>query len=345
MGSYPYPGMPTSQTSNPNAGSWAGENTGGVPFSGKTPQNYATLNIPGIGPITSSNVTAGNIFDPAQTSGDSSYQNIDTGVLAQYGQMSPQETAALSLTTDIAKQLQGEGQGLYQVGMPAYTQALNYAQQILGGNQAAAQRAVGPTEQNISDIYAGQQKAIQASGLRGGARDTAIAQAMQGQARDTGNLLPQMQSQMFAAAGQMGLAGAQAGGQFQQSAAGLNAEVAQLYQQQGQFAIQAEQSNRFGIGQLNVANRGLDIQQALGNAAIDLQQQGLNNQQSQFAQTLANQQNQFQQTFDWTKQYQQTLLSLQQQQIANQQQQAQGSKWGSLLGSAIQGGSFILGGL
>lgn len=321
--------------SNTQGYSWTGDNPGGAPFSQNAPPNYNPLNLPGIGPVTAPSVTMGTISDPAQTVNAGGYGNIDQGVLSAYSAMSPQEMAALSLTTDIAKQLQGEGQGLYNVGMPAYTQALNYAQQILGGNQAAAQRAVGPTEQNIADIYAGQKKAIEASGLRGGARDTAIAQAMQGQARDTGNLLPQMQTQMFQTAGQLGLAGAQAGGQFQQSAAGLNAEVAQLYQQQGQFAIQAEQANRFGIGQLNVANRGLDIQQALGNAAIDLQQQGINNQASQYQQSFAEQQRQFNQQFDWTKYYQQTLLQMQQQQLRQQQEAAQGNKWGQLLGSGL----------
>jgi len=273
------------------------------------------------------------------------YGAPDWGLIGQYAQMSPSEVAQIGAVTGYAKQLGDEGQGLFQASLPAYTASLNYMNQILGGGKAAAAEAVGPLAGNIADVYAGQRKAIEQSGLRGGARDTALAAAMQGQTRDIGNLLPQLQASTVQTAGQLGLAGAQAGGQFQQSAAALNQQVAQLYQQQQQFAIGAEQANRFGIGQLDVANRGLDIQQALGNKSIDLQQEGLTQQNNQFQQSFGLAQQNFglaQQQFDWTKQYQQQLLQLQNQQLQAQQSAAQGSKWGGILGAGLTGASLFL---
>lgn len=262
----------------------------------------------------------------------------DWAQIAGYEQRTPEELAALNSVTSLAQWLQGTGQDIYGVGMPAYSQAMNYVSTILGNSKAGAARAIGPQAGALGDVYAGAQRSLAAGPLRGGARDTAQANLAQQRAGDIGNLLPQAQQAALGVATSGGLAGIQTGLGAGQAAAGLETGLLQAGQQNRQFAISAEAQNRLGAAGIITQNRGIDagfLSSIFGtetSGALGLGSLAQQNYFGERAADLADQQ------FAAQSAYQQQLLQLQQQQLQYQAQQAEGAKSGGLLGTLISVG-------
>lgn len=273
-----------------------------------------------------------------------SLRTPDWGQIGNLERRTPEELAALNQVTSLAQWLQGSGESVYNVGMPAYTQAMNYISTILGPSKAGAARAIGPQAGGISDVYAGAQRSLEASGLRGGALDQVRANLQTQRARDIGNLIPQAQQAALGTAVSGGLAGINTGLGANQAAAGLQQNLLQIGQANRQFAISAEAQNRLGAAGIITQNRGIDAGFAssifgtetsgtLGLAGLE--QSGYFGERSA---DLADQQ------FAAQTAYQQQLLDLQRQQLQAQQSAAHGAKWGGLLGTAVTTGlSFIPG--
>ena len=295
---------------DPNAKPGAGSGGGNVPSSGLNLGNYATPN---------------------------------QSIIDAYSKKSPEEIAALQNVSSLARLLQGQGQQIYQIGAPAYAQAMQYYQALLSGDKNLAVAAIAPDAMGITDLYAGARAGIESGNLRGGARDTALANLGQQGTSQIAQLIPQARQNAAAAAGSGGLAGASLGTGLEGNSAQLDQALATYEGQNRQFAIGAEQSNRFGAAQIALSNKSLDLQKALGFASLDLQKQlgfaGIDASKLASQASLAQANSQFQQSFG----LQQSYLQLAQQQMVQQQQQASGAKWGGLLGTLIGAGATIYG--
>ena len=243
-------------------------------------------------------------------------------------QKTPQYQQALSNVTGLAQMLQGGGAGLYNVGAPAYQQSLKYYQDILGGSQAAAQRAIAPQVGAISQQGEGAAKALEASGLRGGALDTARANLAQQTAGNLSNLIPQAQQNAAQAAGSLGLQGTQQGMGALGSAGGLQQGVAGMEQNRMQTAAQQELANRQLGANAYLQGQGLNLQQLLGLTGLGV------NERLGLGQLGVEQGNQALQGWLGSNQIiagqgNQGLLS---QQMANNQAANAGQAWGGLFG-------------
>lgn len=265
----------------------------------------------------------------------SSLLNPNRDVLSLYSQRSPEEIAFFQAMTDIARLQLGAGANMYAVGFPAYYQAVKYWGSLLGGDKAAATRAVAPQGEQMADVWAGQRRGIESGPLRGGAKDQALAESSRQQAGQIASLLPQAISEAAQMSGSLGLAGTTQGMSGMAASAGTYGGLLSNETQNRQFAIGAEQANRFGGASLLLQDksldlqsllgmRSLDIQEMLGLGSLDLQRAGLAQNQSQFdaSQAFA------QQYFDWNKLFQQ------QQQQAQQRTQ-KGQMFGSIFSALI----------
>lgn len=264
-----------------------------------------------------------------------SYANPNQAILDKYAKKTPEEIAALNQVSSLARLLQGQGQQIYQIGAPAYAQAMQYYQALLSGDKNLAMSAIAPDAMALTTLYGGARSGVEASNLRGGARDTALANVGQQGTSDIAKLIPQARAGAAGAAASGGLAGANLGVGSEGAAAQLDQAVATYEGQNRQFAIGAEQANRFGAAQIALSNKSLDLQKALGFASLDLQKQlgfasiaaqnsARDQQSSQFAQSLALQQQSLA-----------TQISQFNQQMQQQKSQASGAKWGGLVGSAL----------
>jgi hypothetical protein len=242
-----------------------------------------------------------------------------------YSQRSPVEQATLRSVSDIARAMAAGGGSLFAAGYPAYSSAMGYLTTLLGGSKAAAARAIGPQAGNISDIYGGAERSLEAGPLRGGALETAEADLARRKVGDIANLIPQAQQAGLGLASTAGLAGAQAGEQAAAAAGGLQEQVTSLEQANRQFGISAEQANRFGAAGISTQNRALDIQAILGD-------RGLSIQENLGRGSLALQQQQI----DYSHWYQQQIIQIAQEQIKLQRSQQEGQKYGGLLGTLLK---------
>lgn len=250
------------------------------------------------------------------------YGSVNMGMLGNPQAVSrflatPQYQQSLSNVTGLARLLQGGGAGLYNVGSDTYKAGLDYYKQILGGNQAAMARAIAPQASAITDTGAGAQRALEASGLRGGARDVARAQLIQQTAGQLGNLGPQAIQNAAQAGSQLGLAGAQAGGQMEQAAGGLGTQVAGLEQARQQAAAQTALGAKGLELQQLLGMRGLDVNERLGLGQLATENYLGRNQLINQAAAIP---------------YGALQVGLQGQQMANQQGYASGNAWGGLFG-------------
>ena len=177
----------------------------------------------------------------------------------RFSERTPQETASLQSVSDIARLITGQGSGLYDVGAPAYSQAINYYRRLLGGSREAITEAVAPQGQAIADIYKGAERSLKAGPLRGGARELASGELSREKTGAIAGLPAQAREAAAAAAGGLGLAGAQAGVGAEQAGAGLYGNIAEM-----------EQANRFGGIGAAQAQQGLGLQAALGAARLTL---------------------------------------------------------------------------
>ncbi len=261
----------------------------------------------------------------------SSFLHPDYGQIARLGQRTPMEASSLQSVSDLARLISGQGGGLYNIGSPAYTQALAYYQRLLGGDKAAMTEAVAPEAQALSEVYKGAGNSLEAGPLRGGARETATAELGRQKTGQIAGLIPQARQAAAGAAGQLGLAGATAGTSAETAGASLYNQV-----------VGNEQANRQTAISQSLAQQNLGAQTTLGAARLtldDLVQSGQLGLQEYQALT-AGQLGLGRLTLD---QYLgQGNLSLRQQELAqrikeyqNQQSQQQGSMWGKILGGLL----------
>jgi hypothetical protein len=235
----------------------------------------------------------------------SKYQSPDYATIAKFGQRTPQELQAMNSVSALARLISGQGSGLYNVGSPAYAEALNYYKQLLSGNKQAVTAAIAPNAQAVNEIYKGAANSAAAGPLRGGAREQQSAELERQRAGQIAGLPQQAIQNAAAQAGSLGLSGAQAGSQQEQAGAGLYGQLASAEQQNRQQAIsQSQNQQQIGLNAtLGAANLtlqdlvqsgrlGLDEYQAmvgnnlaLGKLTLDqyLGQGNLNIQQQQLA--------------------------------------------------------------
>lgn len=125
------------------------------------------------------------------------------------------------------------GYDMIQRGMPATSSALNYYAKLLQGNRATmAQAVAGPTRQ-ITDVYRGAERSLERQGVRGGVRDTALAELSRDRAADIAGLTTGVQGQAadrladlgttLSNQGMQGISGA--AGQFGSAASGFGQQA------------------------------------------------------------------------------------------------------------------------
>jgi len=212
-------------------------------------------------------------FDPSKLPPDVSNPGFTPYTPAGY---SPEQLKYLSAITELAKMLQGQGQQLFGVGMPAYAQAIQFYRTLAGaGGRTGLQQLLAPTQEAIAAQAKGAASAIGSGYLRGGQRDQALAELERAKFAATAGLPMQARAQAVAALMSGGTQGISLG----QGASGLalqgqgaalqNVTTTDLTQQQ-----LAEQSKQFGSN-LGLGYAGLGLNKYLGMENINLGYAGL----------------------------------------------------------------------
>lgn len=110
------------------------------------------------------------------------------------------QTRLANLMSDFAKRQ-------FTLAQPAYTRALGYYNTLLGGNRAAMGQAVAPEAASISDRYAGAQRGLERSFVRGGERDLAMAELGRSKAADLSSLIRDVRPRAAGAIAELGQSG------------------------------------------------------------------------------------------------------------------------------------------
>lgn len=234
--------------------------------------------------------------------GDTQSGVPNEAILARYSQKTPDEIRHASNVDRLAQMIGEEGTSLYNISNPTYGRALSYYGDILSGSKAAAAQAMAPEADQIAEMTDAQQKAIRLSGVRGGARDTALAEAGQAGASALAGLVPKARAEAAQAGSALAMQGMALGTEQQGKAASMYDTLRGAETQGRQFAVEAELKNRIesqgidlqwaqtalqeklGMRGLDLQemsirinerlqNRGLDIQQMLGMRSLDLQRE------------------------------------------------------------------------
>lgn len=129
----------------------------------------------------------------------------------------------------IADLLKGKGNQVWDISLPAYKQALEYYQAILGGK--GLPMAVAPTLEGIANTSAGAENALRASGLRGGDLDSGLARLYQARSADMAKVVRDAQPTAAAALMQGALPGAELGSAMFSAAGGNYNALANLLKQ------------------------------------------------------------------------------------------------------------------
>lgn len=189
-----------------------------------------------------------------------------SSVLTPYAPAPPSadEEAHKQNITSLARLMGGQGEGLYNVSNPAYKQALDYYSRILSGDKGAVSQAIAPEAEMNAELTAGQEKAIGNSSLRGGARDTALAEAGRAGAGAISRLIPEARKNAAAAGGALAMQGMGLGSQQEGQAGSLYSSLADR-----------ELNDRLQSQGLDLQSQQLKLQEALGMKGLDMQQMGL----------------------------------------------------------------------
>ena len=147
------------------------------------------------------------------------------------------------------QQNQAAGKSLFNMGMPATQNAINYYSTILRGNRAAMQQATAGSAAQLTDVYRGAQRGLERQGVRGGEAATANAELN----RDRANSIAQLTTgQQGGAAAALGQIGGQATGQAINAtgdAGNAFNGVASQAAQQANYYTGNERSDMAGVGQ------------------------------------------------------------------------------------------------
>ena len=206
----------------------------------------------------------GTQIGPYQAANIDPYLSTNWGEVSRMQARTPQEAQALQALLGTGAASAQQAQQLQQFSVPQLEAVQKRNLALLGGNKAAATEAIAPQAAQIAEIQQGARRGLEAqSGLRGGARQQALAEQQRLAAGQIAGLIPQAQQQAQQQAGQLGMQG-------QQLAQGALGQAGSLFGA-GQ---QAEAQNRqFGIG-AEQANRQMALQALLGQSAQSLQARG-----------------------------------------------------------------------
>jgi hypothetical protein len=187
----------------------------------------------------------------------------------------PQEQEALSKLMGTGNASLGQAGQLNALSLPQLQAVSKRNMALLGGDKAAATGAIAPQAEQIAEVQRGSQRALEARpGLRGAAKEQALAESSRLAAGQIGSLIPQAQQQAQGLAAQLGMGGQQLAQGALGQAGGLFQNLQQAEAQNRQFGIGAEQANRQLGGQLELGRSGQDLQELLGRAGLDLQARG-----------------------------------------------------------------------
>ena len=165
------------------------------------------------------------------------------------------EQSAIDALVGIAGTQQNEASQLFQLGLPAETQAVQHEQALASGSPQAISTAIAPAAQQIQQATASAKQNIIQNAPAGGEKDLAIEQADVNQGAQIGQVASQGYLGSFGALGQLG---AQTTGQSTQATSealsGLGEGLSgygqignqQLQGQQLQLQQKGEQLGLFG---------------------------------------------------------------------------------------------------
>jgi hypothetical protein len=266
----------------------------------------------------------------------SKYYSPDKSIYDFYLQRSPEYTQSLQGIGQLSKSL-GED----------YKNASDYYTELLKGGSAATSRFIAPMTENLRKVYAGAQSGIESGGLRGGAREQALAQLNQQKAGEIGGAVERAQPMAAQALNQGSGAAAQAMAGFGQ--------IAGLEQGRYQGAAAAELQNRMGVLQGELGKYGIDVSKFVNLRGQDIQEseftRGLSEQQRESDLNRQAQIDQFQQNLDLMNKYfglasqkQTWQMTFEEQQLEAAKKAEKGKAIGSIFGKIpIFGG--MLGGI
>jgi hypothetical protein len=196
----------------------------------------------------------------------SPYLSPDQALIAAYQKRTPQEQEALLKMLASGDASMSQAGELGSLSMPNLQAVSDYNKALLGGDKAAAARAIAPEAEALAEQQQGSRRAIEASGLRGGARDTALAESMRLAHGQAGTLIPSAIREARTSAQNLGTSTAQLAQSGVGQAASIYGAGEGAERANRQFGIGAEQSNRqmglqglLSLSGLNLQNRGQDM--------------------------------------------------------------------------------------
>jgi hypothetical protein len=163
-------------------------------------------------------------------------------------QRSPEELDALTANTALARQSATQGSQLFSRSMPAVGNALNYYQTLLSGNRAARTAAMAPEAESVANAYEGANQAINRGYVRGGVRDTALAENARAKAGQIARLTTGVRPMAAQGMADIGSRLMGAGQQSVGTAAGINQGTIASGTQNRLIGMQAGQETTRSLG-------------------------------------------------------------------------------------------------
>jgi len=183
---------------------------------------------------------------PAVGLGISAYSAVKNSRAA--GKAGRAQEGLLGEQAGAARQSRTLGTGMVQAGMPATQSALSYYAKLLQGNRAAMSQATAGANRQITDVYRGAERGLERQGVRGGERQTALAELNRDRAASIAGLTTGQQGN---AAGAL----ADIGGQLtQQGMSGISGAASQFgsgaaaYGQNARYYGQQASQDWAGVG-------------------------------------------------------------------------------------------------
>lgn len=140
------------------------------------------------------------------------------------------------------------GQGLLQMGLPATQNALQYYATLLRGSRSAMQLATAGPAAQITDVYRGAQRGLEHQGVRGGERQTALAELNRDRAAAVAGLTTGQQGAAASALGNLGGELTRQGLYGIEGAATGFGNLATQAGQQGQYYEKNQREDLAGVG-------------------------------------------------------------------------------------------------
>ena len=149
------------------------------------------------------------------------------------GKAGAAQNALLGEQTASARQGRTLGTGMVQAGMPATQSALSYYAKLLQGSRGAMSQATAGANRQITDVYRGAEKSLERQGVRGGVRETALAELSRDRAASIAGLTTGVQGD---AANQLASIG---GGLINSGMQGISGAASQFGNAAGAYGQQA----------------------------------------------------------------------------------------------------------